>query len=68
MKFRSLTLAGEWTCEKCGGIGTLQISPLTDGFQCPTCGNPIVFVPTFVPVSDEFARAKFAELKAAVGK
>jgi predicted RNA-binding Zn-ribbon protein involved in translation (DUF1610 family) len=64
MKFRGRMLAGEWTCEKCGGLAqALQISTLTDGFRCPKCGNPLVFVPTFRPVSDELAREKFAELK-----
>jgi hypothetical protein len=64
MRFKGKTLTGVWTCERCGDLARpLQICPLTDGFRCPGCGNPLVFVPDFRPVETAEGLRLFAEMK-----
>lgn len=65
MKFKRMTLAGEWTCERCGALSSpLQISPLHErALNCPTCGNPLVFLPELKPICAEAAAAFFKQLR-----
>ena len=64
MKFRSKSLTGDWLCEACGIKPALQITPLNPkSFRCPKCGGELVFVPDFVPVSDEDGQKLFSELR-----
>ena len=64
MKFRTKSLTGKWICEVCGPPPPLQISPLNpNSFRCPKCGGELVFVPDFVPVSDDDAEKFFTDLR-----